>query len=76
MNVATNATHVHAKEARDDIDRQRQYRNHRQGKQRAVALFVEVGGDFFLQQLDPFAYFLSVTGRRCPATHPLDSRSV
>ena len=48
-------THIHAKKAGNDVDRQRQHRHHREGKQCAVALFIEVGGDLFLQQFDAFA---------------------
>ena len=46
---------IHPEKTGNDVDRQGQHRHHRQGEQRAVALFVEVGGDFFLQQFDPFA---------------------
>ena len=46
------AAHIHAQQARDDVDRQHQDRDDGQDEQAAIVLLVDHGGDFFLQQLD------------------------
>ncbi|MNI61695.1 hypothetical protein D3C73_1169790 [compost metagenome] len=42
--------HIHTEETGNDIDRQRQYGDHRQGVQRAVVLLHLLGANLLLQQ--------------------------
>jgi hypothetical protein len=48
-----NTAYVHAKQARYQVDWQSQHSYHRQYKQRAIGLFIDKGGQFFLKLFDP-----------------------
>src|SRR6266567_2445943 len=48
-----NTTYIHAEQARHQVDRQGQHSYYRQHKQRAIGLFIDKGGQFFLKLFDP-----------------------
>lgn len=47
-----NAADIHAEQARDDIDRQREYRDDGQHEQAAAGFLVDEGRDLLLQEFD------------------------
>src|SRR5438046_4057970 len=48
-----NTTYIHAEQPRHQVERQGQHSYYRQDKQRAISLFIDKRGQFFLKLFDP-----------------------